>query len=266
MERKQSKFDLLDQLMSRLGVTPSMLTKEWLQSNTVPFVWIPRESSQKERGIGIIGEIVSAKLSVDNVAKTSPDSGVSKIKQKNGGKSPKILLDEDVSLFYNQDWNEIDDEFKLSSNTSSHLRCGMIAYLHGSKIVITKKAFSSQKEKNQNYTRLGIVFDLRDNLLLTLSFCIPKSSYSRVSKKLDADCRLPTDEECEKIFVYKELLHRGFSRLKVDLNATQLVFCENSHSEEGKIGIFDFQEGNLTSCLADKIVADAYQVKMTKLK
>ena len=266
MESKQSKFNLLDSMMSRLGVTPGVLTTEWLKSKAIPFVFVPQESVVK---MGITGKIVSSKLHKSSKEETAPATETStqepakstKGKTKGVGKKP---ASED-SLFYNEKWDEIDDEFKLNKETVSQLRCGMFAYLHGSKVVITKKKLSSQKERNQNYIRLGVVFDLSENLLLILSLCALKSNYSKVTERLLADCRLPTGDECVKLFVYKELLHKGFSRLNINFKDAKKIFYEDIDHEVGKIGVFDFQEGKSTERSQETAQADAYQVQTIKL-
>lgn len=77
----------------------------------------------------------------------------------------------------------------------------MFAYMHGSKVVITKKVLPSQKVRNQNYVFAGIVFDLQEGNLLTLQFCAYQSNYTKALKKMLSENRFPSVEECEKMFI-----------------------------------------------------------------
>lgn len=270
MESKQSKFNLLDTMMSRLGVTPGMLTKEWLKNNAIPFVWTLQESSQKGVKMDITGKIVSAKLVTNNKVEIKPSTKTPKLKPSKSTKDKtdgqKETPASEGSLFYNPDWEGIDDEFNLNKETVSQLRCGMFAYHHGPQIIITKKKLSSQQEISQNYMRLGVVFDLQENRLLVLNLCVSKSSYAKAQKRLLAECRLLTGDECKKIFVSKELLQRGFEKMNVNLKDAKRVFFKDDSQETGRIGVFNFQKGKSTERSQETARADAYQVQTIKLK
>ena len=271
MENNLSKFDLFDSMMSRLDVNPSVLTLDWLQHGNLSIVCVPSEISLGYSKQGVVGKMISFARHQEKKQKNIYQPTTSSLENLSPSDSVTEFAvaeknDAQEFLFYDQNWKQLDAMFELNKRTLYQVRCGMFAYKHGSKVVICQKTLSSQKIRNQNYVFAGVVFELQEDYLLTLQFCAYKSNYSKALKRMIPENRLPSEEECEKIFIYQENFSQAFAKMNINFQKTEKIFHIKPKCESGKIGLFNFANGKSSASLIETAVADVYQVQTIKLK
>lgn len=251
--KPKKNLDLIDSVMSRLDICPSMLTSAWLQESLLSFSevidMITADSAPPPVTV------------VNNNARTEQNAEPAPIDERPAQKETVFLQEAD---FYENDWSSLDDEFMLDRDTLSQARCGMFVYFQSSKIIVSKIPLA-RKHVSPNTVFAGILWDRNDQELLTLKLCEQRSGYGRALKKRSANCRFPSQDDCIKMFVYQDLLHEAFRKLHVNFKASETFFCEDPRHSKATAPVFDLKKGTSTALPAKTATAASYQIQTIRI-
>ena len=280
MNTNLSKFDLIASMMKRLDVSPSALTMNWLQEQVLSFACLARSSHQDEPEQRLVGTFVSLELLPaavghavslprdEEVASSSAEVQVPQIFGSQNKEAEQKLSADDPSgknVFYDGDWGEPGREFELNAETVFSVRCGMFAYVQGAKVIISPNPLSQKQLRGQNLVPAGVLFDRQEDKLLALRVCEPRSGYGRALKKLPSGCRFPCHEDCEKMFVYQELLHEAFRKQHINFRGMEKFFYEAQDCPKTTACIFDLKQGTTEKLPAKSAVSGSYCVRVLNI-
>ena len=284
MNTKVSNFDLITSMMKRLEVSPSVLTINWLQERVLSFSCVAQNLLQNKQEQCLIGKCVSQELhpaeetSKAVISLTQNNESASNFPEINVPESSDSqrknvkpnLLNGAVSqknVFYEEDWRELPDEFELSAETVFSTRCGMFAYLQGKKVIISKTLLSRKQVRKQKFVFIGVLFAQQENQLHALKASTPHSGcgYGSALKNMPSNYRFPHYEDCEKIFIYKNILHKAFTKQHINFEAMEKIFHEEADCPKNTACIFNLAKGISEKLPTKSAVASPYYVRVLNI-
>jgi len=92
-----------------------------------------------------------------------------------------------------------------------------------------------------------------------------KSRLPVLKSKLPSGCRFPCHEDCEKMFVYQELLHEAFRKQHINFRGMEKFFYEAQDCPKTTACIFNLKQGTTEKLPAKSAVSGSYCVRVLNI-